>query len=242
VKKTLLICIAWLALTASIASAGGISLAWNDCLGAGGASNRTFACDTNVGSNDLYVSFDPPVAVPDVNGSTLVIYLQSASSPLPGWWQFKNAGSCRLASLSAAVGPGSCVGPWSASSQTVVAIAAYQVTAVFPTLPLNSARIIAVAAVPTTDAVAVQPGTEYTAMVIRINNAKTLGAGCTGCQDPVCLTLNEVDLVTNLSGDVAMSNPLPYSCPAAPGTFVTRQANPTPTLNRTWGQVKTLYR
>src|SRR5262245_45469495 len=93
-KKLVLVCIAGLALTASVASAGGISLAWNDCLGAGGASNRTFACDTNAGFNDLYVSFDPPVDLSDVDGSNPIIDLQSASTPLPPWWQFKNAGSC----------------------------------------------------------------------------------------------------------------------------------------------------
>jgi hypothetical protein len=232
-KKTLLISIAWLALMASIASAGGINLAWNDCYGGGGATHRTFACNTNVGSNDLYLSFDPPVAVPDANGATEVIDLQSASSPLPAWWQLKNAGSCRTASLSSNVGPGSCVGPW--SSQAITAIAAYYVTAVLPTMPINTARILAVVAVPSTDAVALPPGTEYTALIIRINNAKTVGTGCAGCEDVVSITLSDVTLTTNTSGDVKITN-------ALQSTVVSWQASPTPTLNRTWGQVKSLYR
>jgi len=37
-KILALVIAAWLALTASIASADGFSLAWNDCLGAGGAT------------------------------------------------------------------------------------------------------------------------------------------------------------------------------------------------------------
>jgi len=241
-KKLVLICFAGLALTASIASAGGISLAWNDCLGAGGASNRTFACDTNVGSNDLYVSFDPTLDKPDVNDCEAVIFLQSASFPLPAWWQFTNSGSCRVFSLAAALGPGSCVGPWSGSSQAVAAIAGYRVTAQVPFLPLNGALILAETSIPDPGGVAVHPGTEYTAMVVRINNMRTVATTCTGCQDPVCLTLNEVDLLTVSSGDLRLANPLAHDCPSAPGTWVTWQGGPTPTINRTWGQIKTLYR
>src|SRR5215471_558484 len=144
-KRLLLFIAAWLPLSASIASAGGIKLAWNDCLGAGGASNRTFACDTNVGSNDLYVSFDPPVELPDVNGSNPIIDLFSTSSQLPAWWQFKNAGSCRQTAMSAApvfdqTAPSGCVDLWGVNG--LAGIAGYFVTAVLPSLELNHAFIL----------------------------------------------------------------------------------------------------
>ena len=240
-KRMLLISGAWLGLTASIASAGGISLAWDNCLGGGGVTNRIFTCNTNVGSNDLYVSFDPTTDLSDVNGAEVVVDLQSASNPLPAWWQLKNAGSCRLTSLSAAVGPGSCATSW--SGQAVAAIAAYYVTAVLPSIAFNQARILAIAAVPSTDAAPVHPGTEYTAVLIRINNAKTVGTGsCAGCLDQVCLAVDEVLLTTNNSGDLRMSIPPEYWCPGPPGTFVSWQGAPTPTQNRTWGQLKSIYR
>src|SRR5215510_288691 len=77
-KKTLLITGVLLALTASIASAaGGINLAWNDCWGGGGVNAKTFACNTNAGNNDMYVSFDPGVDYPDMVGSDDIIDLQS---------------------------------------------------------------------------------------------------------------------------------------------------------------------
>lgn len=248
-KKTLLISGAWLALSASVASAGGISLAWNDCLGAGGASNRTFACDTNVGSNDLYVSFDPPVDLPDVNGSNPIIdvFTDGYSGTLPAWWQFKNIGSCRRNEISAApileTMPGSCGDLWGGHAEA--SIAGYFVTAVMPSMPPNWGYIIGTVSVlgPGLNAVAVHPGTEYTVMVIRINNIRTVGLGaCDGCQQQICLALREVLLTTNNSGDLRMTNPIPYACPAAPGTFVTWQGSSTPTLNRTWGQLKSLYR
>jgi hypothetical protein len=253
VKETLLLSLAWLALTASIASADGISLAWNDCLGAGGASNRTFACDTNVGFNDLYVSFDPPVDVPDVIGSNTIIDLYDLSGPaLPAWWQLKNAGSCRLTALSAQTISGSCADLW--NGQGTAGIAAYFVTANAPSLPMNQARILASVSVPIANPVAVHPGTEYTDMVIRINNTKTAGLGaCGGCEHQICLELIEVLLTTNSSGDFVLPNPGHCGappppgwafcpCPGVPGTFVTWQGSPTPALNRTWGQVKMLYR
>jgi hypothetical protein len=244
-KKTLLLSVAWLALSASIASAGGISLAWNDCLGAGGASNRTFACDTNVGSNDLYVSFDPPVDLPDVNGSSFTIDLSTSPypyPPLPAWWQFKNPGSCRLTALSAQPIPGGCADPWNGQTSSVWTLE-YFVTAVLPPLPLFLARIFASVSVPTLSAVAVHPGTDYTVMVIRINNTKTVGLGaCAGCQQQICLVLNEVLLATNNSGDLTMRNSIQLDCPGDPGTSVSWQGSNTPTINRTWGQVKTLYR
>jgi hypothetical protein len=245
--KTLLLSIAWLALSASIASAGGISLAWNDCLGAGGASNRTFACDTNVGFNDLYVSFDPPVDLPDVNGLNAIIDLNDlSSSVLPGWWQFKNAGSCRRTALSSPTTiAGSCDSIW--TSQPFPGIAAYFVTAVLPSMPPNYARILTSISVPIIDAAAVHPGTEYTAQVIRIDNTKTAGLGaCGGCQEQICLVVSEVLLTTNNSGDLRINCGQrpgdPCNCPGAPGTFVSWQGSNTPTLNRTWGQLKSLYR
>jgi len=244
-KKTLLFSVSWLALTASIASAGGIRLAWNDCLGAGGATNRTFACDTNVGSNDLYVSFDPPVDVPDVYGSTVIINLSTSPypyPPLPAWWQFKNIGSCRLTALSAQPIPGGCADPWNGQTSSV-GIAAYIVTAALPSMPLHLARIFASVSVPTLNAAPVHQGTEYTVMVIRITNARTTGPGaCDGCQQQICLVLNEVILGTNNSGDLTMTNSIQYDCPGDPGTSVSWQGNSTPTLNRTWGRMKSLYR
>jgi len=249
VKKTLFITVAWLALAASVASAGGISLAWNDCLGAGGATNRTFACDTNVGSNDLYVSFDPSVDLPDVNGTwvTIDVFTDGYLGALPSWWQFKNIGSCRRNEISAAptheTMPGSCGDLWGGHAEA--SIAGYFVTAVMPSMPPYWAYILATVSVlgPSLNAVAVHPGTEYTALVVRINNVKTAGLGaCAGCQQQICLALREVLLTTNNSSEFHMRNPIPYACPAAPGTFVTWQGSSTPTLNRTWGQLKSLYR
>jgi len=243
-KKALLFTGVLLALTASLASAGGINLAWTDCLGAGGTGNRTFACNSNSGNNDLYISFDPPVNIPDVNGSNPIVDLQSASTPLPAWWLFKNAGACRLNSLSAISAlPGTCVDTWAGVGTP--GVAAYLVTSVVPTIPLNRARILGSISVPTLSAAAVAPGTEYFCLMLRVNNAKSTGLGaCAGCQDPVCLVLNEVLLTSNNSGDNRITNPLGSNFATWQGGVVSAPGCPAavPVQNKTWGQVKSIYR
>ena len=246
-KKMILIAVGLPLLTASIASAGGLKLAWNECLGAGGLSNRTFACDTNVGNNDLYVSFDPPQDIAGVIGLHAYVDLHDESSAaLPGWWQLKNLFSCRPFSLSAPDIAGSCDSIWSA--QRYPSIAAYYVTAVVPTMELDRATILGSVSAPPVDSAAVHPGTEYIAMVIRFDNRKTTGLGaCNGCQDRICFVLSQVEILTNNPGSITMRScggrtHDPCPCPGAPGTSVTWQGGASPTLNRTWGQLKSLYR
>src|SRR5262245_3243642 len=146
-RGLVLVCVL-LGFSASAALAGGVSLAWNDCGGGGGVSYRGFACNTNVGTNDLYVSFEPAVEIPDLNGSNPTIELRSGSNPVPPWWQFKNFGSCRLSSLSAITGiPGSCQDAW--AGQGVSGVAAYVVTSIVPSLLINRAKILGSVSVPT---------------------------------------------------------------------------------------------
>src|SRR5262245_19990823 len=242
-KKCALITAVFLGWMASEASAGGIYLAWSDCLGAGGAHNRTFACDSKAGSSNMFISFDPPEDIPDVNGSNPIIDIQSASTPLPEWWKFKNAGTCRRTSLSAlSVSTGTCPDAWAGAG--VAGIAAYLETSVLPSIGLNRARLLGSISVPTSMAQAVHPGTEYTCMQIRINNARTIGNVCPGCTDPVCLVLMEVLLTTNENGDFRLISDFRDNYCLWQGGDIGGVGCPlaTPTVNRTWGQLKAIYR
>jgi hypothetical protein len=231
------------AAAASPAPAGGINLAWNDCYGAGGVINRDFACNTNAGTNDLYISFEPPVSIPDVNHSYAIIDLVSAGSALPSWWQFKNPGSCRQSSLSATTAiAGTC--PDMLQGLGVAGIASYSVTAVVPQIPLNRARILGEVFLPDSVAFPVSPGTEYSVLRIRIANTFTVGTACTGCTVPVCLVLSKVLITSSNSGDFPLTNPLASQYVTWQGGGIGGLGCPleTPTVNRTWGQVKSIYR
>src|SRR5262249_51563100 len=85
---------------------------------------------------------------------------------------------------------------------------------------------------------------EYFSCNVRIDHARTTGAGsCAGCLVPACLIFQSIKVTTPAhSGDVLVSGP------TAPGSdTVTWQGSGAdcslvPVKNRTWGQVKALYR
>ena len=228
------------------AHAAGINLYWNDCsAGATATNHRSFACDTNVGRNNLTASFDPPDGLTRLNGLNLVIEIKSSVSPLAQWWRFKNAGTCRLTSLLAnTVFPeASCIEPWAGSG--TAAISAY-----LENVGGNArhARIGATVSVGSALEGPVSSGTEYYGVNIVINNAKTVGDGsCTGCQDPLCIVLNEIKLTQPAGvegGSPQIANPRDnawvfwQTVGAEPPDYLCY----TPTLNRTWGTMKSLYR
>ena len=76
-------------------------LAWDRCLENGGTVTRTFACDTNEGSETIVGSFVPPAGITDMNGLEVVIdMLTTPETAWPDWWAFKNTGACRQSALS----------------------------------------------------------------------------------------------------------------------------------------------
>ncbi len=236
-KKAILVC-ALLAVSASLASAAGVNLAWNDC---GGPSVKTFACNSNSGNNFLFGSFVAPAGVSAMTANEIVIDLQSATSTVPAWWDFKNTGSCRTTALSISFdgttsAGGSCADYW--NGQGAGGIGAYRTD-----LGANRRRIVAVGAVPQAAAGPIDADTEYFSFRLGISNVKTAGTGaCTGCSEPICLVLNTIKITQPVGvGDFSLSNAAVSNyaswqsqIPGCPGTV--------PTQNRTWGSVKALYR
>ncbi len=230
---------------AGLAHAGGINLAWDDC-GAFGSLQKNFACNTNAGVNQLYISAVSPVPMPQLNGVFAVIGLVTNQPVLSDWWAFQSGG-CRAGAISAdanfVLGPSNCLDPWGGAALGGMSYAAGNQAP-------NRAQIKAVFAIPTwvtSDGVS-----EYELARITITNAKTTGTGaCAGCTDGVCLVLQMVTLSqpTGLLS-YTITNPLlnqyaiwqpggstpynPYGSSGCPGA--------TPTRNTTWGGVKAIYR
>lgn len=238
---------------AAPAMAMGINLFWNDCgLGPTATTNRDFACDTNDGSHLLVGSFDPPAGLTLVNGMVAIIDLTSESCPMPNWWQFKNAGTCRQTAFSAMAAPlagqVACGVPWQgpASIGITTYIAGFGGNH-------RQVRTGVSLSVPPGQEGAPSPGTEYYAFDLAIQNSSTTGSdACAGCSDRVCIVLTEMKLTQPVGtpvGSPIISAPLssnyvtwqgaPAFCAAAdyvpPGCT-------TPVMNRTWGQMKGLYR
>ncbi len=235
-----------LATTATNASGAGVNFAWNSCFGEGtGVSNKNFACASNDGSQVAVGSFVAPTHLVALQGYQMIIDLQSAGSALPPWWQFRNIGTCRQISLSANfVGSPAnqvCVDPYAGGGVGTINLysIAYKGNPTRAHLDMISAN---------TTPGPIDANVEYAAFNVVINNAKTVGTGaCAGCATPVCLVLNNINLIqSGVAGDFRLTQA------ANPGSnYITWQGGAvgglgcpaaTPTRNSTWGSVKSLYR
>jgi len=251
-KKITLLCGLLLAVTASVAAAAaGVGLRWNSCNGDGGLANRSFACNSNTGVNALVGTFEMGGDLLGVVGTEIVIDLASADPTLPAWWAFRNVGTCRQTSLTMnstiSATAVNCV-DWAAGA-SAGGIGAYNIGA----RGANTARLVAALAVPAVGATDLAPGTEYFSFNLNINNAKTVGTGsCAGCQNPVCIVFNSINVVppapavgTKLTGPSNGTDSHFATWQGGAGVVVGALIGcpaATPTTNKTWGQVKTLYR
>jgi hypothetical protein len=228
--------------TAGLAAAGpgGLNLGWNDCGGIPASLNQTFACNTNVGAlHTLVGSFVAPCCVTAMSGNEIVMNLQSAGASLPAWWQMAS-GLCRPGSLFSGMdftaGPFTCLDYW--QGQAVNGHLLDQISG-------NRARIRVIGAIPELLAGPVVEGTEVYSYKLNINNAKTVGSACTGCQTGVCIVLNSILIDQPLGtpgGNKFVSTPAVRNYALWQGGTGGDCLQATPTRNATWGSIKAQYR
>jgi hypothetical protein len=254
---------------AASASPPGVNLRWDNCYGDGGAWNKNFACDTNIGSERLVGSFELDQPFAQMSGVGAHLNLSVESPTLPAWWSL-SSGGCRMSSASASpvmpIGSANCI-DW-AQGAAAGGLAAYQVGVYGP----QTARFVVEFAVADQNIVNLDPGREYFAFTLVINHAKTVGTGsCGGCDIPVCFFLSQILLVTPPMGQpcpvlvldrganylgsqyVTWQNGYPINvqretegaslfCPRQYTVFNCVLSTPTSARGSTWGQVKSLYR
>jgi hypothetical protein len=248
-KKTLLFSGALLALTSSIALAGGVNFAWVDCIGNTGSShNRNFAnctTTTSTATDAAAGSFILSANMTDFVAVEIVVDVQAEGVvAMPAWWDFlPDPGACHGSSLaltfdmtSFANADGACSDPF--GQPATGALANYTVSG-------NRARIIGVAAIDAGNAQSLSAGLQYYGfrLALKKDKSNTSVAGfCAGCATPVALVLNSLKAVGAALGSAednttpAVSNCITYQ--SASGTT----CNATPALNATWGTIKSLYR
>jgi hypothetical protein len=235
-----------LAFAAPAAHAGGFNLTWGTgCWRENPATLHSFACDSNGGSASFTVSFAPDRNLDNFNSFYAVLNLQSDSPNMPDWWQLTHLGGCRDGALSTsaefAAVPGGCADPWQGQ------IPSYSITwrtALFPGVgygdipaPNRAQFRVSYGTAPPLPLVI---GAEYYGFRATINYQKTVGAdACGGCRTPVILVLNEVTLVARVPN--VLTGPLDNMCLHWQAAGAT-PCNATPVRNRTWGQLKSLYR
>lgn len=254
-------------------AAGGFNFAWNQCWSEGGTAYAYFACNANV-SGPVAVavgSFKPTADMPDFDGIQATVHLQSSQSTLPDWWQFFNAGSCRLVSLTASADftgalQTSCVDPFGGLAAGGIASYRTATTGIGSGLSPDYAIIAIYFAI--ADPEAITAADEYDGFALAIHGQKTVGAGsCAGCSVPVCVGLTRLDVVGSSGSRQTLLTPLqnqfigwqcgqttatvPYYFP--PGQSITGTISGTcapnalpcaavPVRNITWGRILEHYR
>lgn len=252
-KKSLLFCgvLMLIGASAAFAVAPGVNIGWaanGSCWPEGGTALQTFACTSNTGVNVFTGSFAIGSDMPDFQGMAAILDGQSESASLPDWWQLSNTGSCRAAALSVSA-------DFTASPQTsctdifggsgVGGIAAYQTELFPPPSPLNVPapnRLRLKVGFVLATSVALTNGVEYYGFRATINNSKSVGTGaCAGCATAVTMVLNEVQATPTLQvNTVHLYNAINNQCIQWQSAAVNCAL--VPTRNRTWGEVKSLYR
>jgi len=245
-KKTLLLTSMLLALTVSVALAGGVNFGWGPvCYTEGGISAITFACTTNSNNTQfgtgagwpMTASFVLSTPIPDFVGIDMKIEGQSDATPdLPEWWKLGATGDCRTGKASFVADMSGvadvCVDWYGASALTVFGY----------TWDGNRTHIVASAGLDTP--VLASAGVEYYAGKVTVNNSKTVGSpACAGCLIGFKWGLYEI-VPAGISGQIEIlrepivggNHCLDWNNPILPC------AAPVPARNTTWGQVKSLYR
>ncbi len=246
------------------AFAGTSRIAWDRCAADGGADSKIFSCDANDAAPlVLVVSFQLDAALPGfsaLDGLIEVRTPEDSSDPqLPDWWQLYNVGACRQSALTvdadfSAIPPGTCRSAYTAGSWG--AIGAYnfpqpgRARLIFGFLPAAPETLVA--------------HRQYEACRLVIDNSHTSGEdACNGCRRPMCIAMLEVNAYTSGSlmescqaeweGEYGPTSTATWNCgyqgqvpsPYWPGfrwACLSGTGCATPARNRTWGQIKALYR
>jgi len=227
----------------------GVNLTWSRCYGdAGGTANRVFACDTNAGNEVLVVSFELALPLAQASGNEIVIDLISQDDPMPLWWDFKNLGACRMTSLAlhTTLDFNSVVCTDWAHGVSTGGIGAYDGSSyhIDPSL-WNRNRTLKIAlAVPLAGLQDLVENTEYFSCYIVLDHRKTIGTGaCGGCAGSVCLVLQSFKVTTPAaSGDLILFGGTTPGSDMAHWQGSGANCNLVPVKNKTWAEVKALYR
>jgi len=240
-KKALLFSGALLALTSSMALAGGLNFYWNDCVGDGGVTGKTFACTASTATDAAIGSFILSNPIPDFAGIEVVVDLQAEGVPtMPAWWDFTpSATQCHGTSLAvtfdfSALANNTCLDPFGQPAQG--GLANYTVTG-------NRARVIGVGAIDALNPTSLVSATEYYGFRLALKKDKATGAGsCAGCATKVALVLNSINAVGVGTGSHEfVGTPATNACITYQGAGA-GTCSATPARNTSWGQVKSLYR
>jgi len=245
-KKAIILSGLLLTLTASFAAAAaGINLANGDCSAGGLVNAPNNLCTSNTGlALNLIVSVTPPAGMNNVVAVDGLIDVQTDQPALSPWWSLDGCRAVGALSFDAGFlsGPFNCNDFWAGGATPGGGITPVHTAA-------NRFQIIFTAA--TSYETAMDPQAEHYTHKILITKSKSVSTGaCAGCTDAACLVLNRLVVIQPAGvGDAEITTPIVSNWVTYNGGVVGPGPNgeqgcpgATPSQNRTWGQVKSLYR
>ena len=245
-RRTSILALALLALGATPAAPQGFNLYWDACGAADGHVQTLFACDANTPPVSMFASVYPLASMSQFAAVSVVLDFYIAGGVVPPWWQTAS-GQCRQAAIRPSYHSGDlpdteeCPSIW----QGTEAFSVYSVQAI-PNDP-GGFRFSTVAAVPQGSELAlVADGRQRVVVRVTVLRSKTVGAdACEGCRTGGCIWLQQIDLLSPTEPRQTLVN---AETNAGIGhnaaTYLSSQGTicEVPTVNRTWGAIKTLYR
>jgi hypothetical protein len=228
-------------------SGGGFNIGWNDC-GNNGVEARSFACNTESGTNVFYISAMPDQPIAQLVAVDAQMSVYSSGTSLSPWWHLESTGGCRTRSLTAnfnfTAGPYTCEDPWGGVAMGGIAWLYFDLNAG------SRARLRVVCAIQPSAAITVNTGSEYYMCSIAINNSGATSSSCGGCGDAVCLVLDQV-VLGQPSSDISVAPTLPDLVLTSPlfrqkitwqsGSTGSQCAAINTPKQSTWGKLKSLY-
>lgn len=223
--------------SAAFANNGAMNLSWNRCDTTPPSFNKSYACDGLLGSPvQMTGSFVMPFAVPDFAGVSAAVDIETPV-PTPDYWKTDAAG-CNAGAL-LAVNPST--GPPCLPNLFDATTSGGGATISYPTPTRVRVRVdwaSGAAVAPSTLA-----GQHYAGFTLQFDPDQGVTNGCAGCQIPACIVLNGMDVFGFAPGEdffiesIDVNNAVTWQ--SAGGNNC---QGATPSKNKTWGSVKSMYR
>jgi hypothetical protein len=225
-------------------------LRWTDCdLGPLAAFDVENPCTSNSGSYTLVASFVPPFPIPAYAGNLCVIEVRSGVQLLSPWWRLQDAATagCPARAGKIVASANFTIPPFSfgACADALGPAAATSLVYEQEVNPPTGALIKAGASVPPGSEVPIDNSKEWYAVAISILKDGTIPTtDCPGCSDGACIQILELHLFQAPPAPEIVLTDGPQSWVSYNGRSgsVPAPCPYVPVRNRTWGEIKSLYR
>lgn len=211
---------------------------WFDC-GPSAPDSRTFACDTNDGSETLYATFTPDTDVPGVASLTTEIDVAIFIQQVPSWWNFGQVGDCRNnLPISGDVSAGASCRSWSTAPVRAI-LTGYSIDNFHTGYNVERIRLNLVPAA----LQSLHAGVEVGLLRMDVPHAPTVGSGaCSGCESGLCIELYPYVIAYDAARNELAGWSIWATAAFWQGGTHGCEPDVTPARRSSWGAIKSLYR